>query len=324
MLILGAITTRFGKARVPSPGGCNLGDRKYDIHLDVLRSFGAEVVEDSGFLITSTHGKKLVGTDIYLPIRSTGATENALLIATLASGRTRIFNPHIRPEILDLIKFLNSMGANIHVYGQERIEINGVQSLKGSYHNVIPDNMEAITWLIAAGMTGGDIEIDNFPYFDLEVVLAHLRSAGANLYRNDNSLIIKNSKCYPLEISTGPHPGINSDVQPLLAAWAAVSNGFSKIIDLRFPGRYQYASEMKKMNVKSEIVGDLLVIDGAASRLKGATVFAHDLRAGAALALCGLAAEGSTTIENAWQIERGYVDFDLKLKQLGAYCEWDG
>lgn len=319
LLILGALTARFGKGKVPLPGGCKLGERKYDIHVMLLEKLGANVYEEGDFLCTEAKDG-LTGTDIHLPMRSTGATENAVLVSCLAKGSSRIWNPHIRPEIIDLINMLNSMGAKIEVYGQEYIKVEGVEGLTGTKHRVIADNMEAITWLAAAAITKGDIEIVDFPYDDLEVVLAHLKAAGAKLYHGDNSLIVRGGNCYPIEISTGPHPGINSDVQPILAAWAAQARGESKIIDLRFPGRYGYAEEMKKMGLDYQIDGDMLKIHGQGGSLVGAEVKALDLRAGIALTLCGLAAQGETVITDAWQIGRGYVDLIPKLKSLGAVC----
>lgn len=317
LLILGALTARVGQGAVPLPGGCQLGERKYDLHVMLLERLGARVWDDGEYLrAEAPHG--LIGADIHLPIRSTGATENAIIASTLAKGVSRIWNPHIRPEILDLVALLRKMGAEITVHGQEHIEVRGVDGLHGCEHHVIADNMEAVTWLAAAVITGGDIEIANFPYADLEVVLAHLRAAGAKLYQGDESLIVRGGTCYPIEISTGPHPGINSDVQPILAAWAAKANGESRIIDLRFPGRYAYAEEMAKMGLQYAVDGDMLRINGNGGRLIGATVRALDLRAGAALALCGLTADGDTTITDAWQISRGYVDFARKLRSLGA------
>ncbi|TVR95934.1 MAG: UDP-N-acetylglucosamine 1-carboxyvinyltransferase [Rhodospirillales bacterium] len=317
LLILGALTARFGCGAVPLPGGCKLGDRKYDLHVMLLERLGARVWEEGDYLYAEAPGG-VTGADVELPIRSTGATENAILVGTLARGTTRVWNPHIRPEILDLIALLRKMGARITVYGQEHIEIIGVDGLHGAEHRVMADNMEAITWLVAAVITEGDIEILDFPYNDLDVVLAHLRAAGAKLYRGENALIVRGGRCYPIEISTGPHPGINSDVQPILAAWAAKARGESRIIDLRFPGRYQYADEMQRMGVTCTVTGDILRIQGRGGGLTGAEVRAVDLRAGAALALCGLVADGETRITDAWQIARGYVGFVDKLRSLGA------
>lgn len=317
LLILGALTSRLGAGAVPLPGGCRLGDRKYDLHVMILESLGATVWEEGGYLCAQAE-KGLTGTDIHLALRSTGATENAILTACLARGTTRVWNPHIRPEIIDLVSMLNDMGANIIIHGQEHIEVNGVEALKGVEHNVIPDSMEAITWLVAASITGGEVEIHDFPFSDLEIVLSHLTAAGALLYRGPNSVIVRGRKCYPIEISTGPHPGINSDVQPILAAWAMKAKGESRIVDLRFPGRYGYAEELSRMGAKHEVSGDMLKLFGSGGDLTGAEVTALDLRAGASLALAGLIASGETTILNAWQISRGYMDFVSKLQSLGG------
>ena len=321
LLILGALTTRTGEGAVPLPGGCQLGERKFDLHEMLLRKLGADVWQENDMLCAKAPIGGLVGTDIHLPIRSTGATENTIISAALAKGTTQVWNPHIRPEILDLIKFLNRMGAKIQVYGQEHIEIIGVEGLNGVTHTVIPDNMEAITWVAGSVMTGGDIEIIGFPFNALEVAMVHLRESGTKFYRSEERLIVRGGKCFPLEISTGPHPGINSDVQPILAAYAAQANGKSRIVDLRFPGRYGYTKELGKMGLNYEIEGNLLNIYGNGGGLNGAEVRAIDLRAGAALLLSGLVSEGETVIHDAWQIERGYNNITEKLLQLGANVE---
>jgi UDP-N-acetylglucosamine 1-carboxyvinyltransferase len=317
LLILGALTTRFGEGRVPLPGGCKLGERKYDIHVMLLESLGATVWEEGDFLCAKSSSKRLKGNDIYLPMRSTGATENSIIAGSLAQGLTTVWNPHIRPEILDLIDMLNKMGAKIKVFGQKCIRIEGVEKLSGVKHSVIPDNMEALTWAVGSVITNGDIEIENFPVEHLEVPLIFLKESGMKIYQGPSSVIVKGGTPYPLEISTGPYPGINSDMQPLLAVYGAMSKGESKIVDLRFPGRYGYAEELAKMGVNYRIEGDLLVIDGGTS-LHGANVKALDLRAGIALLLAGLTAEGETTIESAWQIGRGYENIDKKLIGLGV------
>ena len=316
LLILGALTTRFGEGRVPLPGGCKLGERKYDLHVMLLEKLGAKVWEEGDYLCAKVVGR-LEGNDITLPLRSTGATENTILCASLAKGKTTLWNPHIRPEIMDLIDMLTKMGAKIQVLGQKCIEIEGVEKLSGVKHAVIPDNMEALTWAIGAVVTGGDVEIQNFPFEHLEVPLVFLRESGMKFYRGENSLIVRGGEAYPVEISTGPYPGINSDMQPLFAVYGAMSRGESKIVDLRFPGRYGYAEELAKMGVKYHVEGDMLVIEGG-TPLKGAKVTALDLRAGIALLLAGLTAEGETTIENAWQIERGYENLEGKLAALSV------
>ena len=317
LLILGALVVRTGYGAVPLPGGCKLGERKFDLHELVLQRLGARVWTENDTLCAEAD-EGLRGADIHLPIRSTGATENAIIAGSLARGTTRVWNPHIRPEIIDLIRFLISMGARIKVFGQEYIEIQGVKGLNGTTYTVMPDNMEAITWLVASVMTGGDVEILQFPYRDLEVPLIHLRESGAKFFKGEDSLIVRGGCCYPLDISTGPFPGINSDVQPILAAYAACARGESHIVDLRFPGRYGYAEEMAKMGLKFDVQDNLLRIQGNGGKLQGAQVKALDLRAGAALVLCGLVAEGETVIEDAWQIERGYNDFAGKMKQLAS------
>lgn len=315
LLILGCLTTRFGEGKVPLPGGCKLGDRKFDLHVMILEKMGTKVWEEEGYLCTKVDGR-LKGVDIHLPLRSTGATENGILCGTLAKGTTTIWNPHIRPEIIDLINMLNKMGAKIKVYGQKCIEIKGVEKLSGVRHSVVSDNMEALTWAIGAVVTKGEVEIDNFPFEHLEVPMVFLRESGMKFYKGENSLIVRGGEAYPIEISTGPYPGINSDMQPLFAVYGAMSKGKSKIIDLRFPGRYGYAEELAKMGMDYSIEGDLLKIDGG-KQLKGAEVTALDLRAGIALLLAGLTAEGETTIKNAWQIQRGYENLEEKLLQLG-------
>lgn len=317
LLILGALTARTGAGAVPAPGGCQLGDRKIDLHEMLLRRLGAEVVIEDG-LLKAYAPKGLIGNDIHLPLRSTGATENAILCGTLAKGVTRIWNPHVRPEILDLIEMLRTMGAEITVRGQESIEVVGREGLDGARHRVVPDNMEAITWVIGSVMTRGDVEIVEFPFDHLEVPLIFLRESGARFYRgSDNTLIVRGGECFPVEISTGPYPGINSDMQPLFGAYACLAKGQSKLIDLRFAGRYGYADEFARMGVKREIRDGVLNIRGG-EPIRGAVVTALDLRAGMALMLLGMCADGETQILDSWQIARGYDRMEQKFRDLGA------
>lgn len=318
LLILGSLLTKYGEGSVPLPGGCKLGERKYDLHVKIFEEMGAEVWEDKTHLYAKSNGR-LKGKDIHLRIRSTGATENAILCGTLAEGTTTVWNPHIRPEIIDLISMLRTMGAKIEVFGQERIVIEGVEKLGSVKHRVLADNMEALTWLIAATVTEGDLVIHDFPFEDLEVPLVFLRESGAVFYRreNENSILVRGGTPFPLEISTGPYPGINSDMQPIMALFGAMANGESRIIDLRFPGRYNYAEELGKMGVIYEIDGNMLIIHGG-KKLKGTEVIATDLRAGAALLLGAFVADGETIIQDAWQIERGYNRILEKLTDLGA------
>lgn len=316
LLILGAMVARTGAGAVPAPGGCDLGDRKYDLHELVLTKLGARVWEENGMLHAEAPDG-LRGAEITLPLRSTGATENALIAGSLAKGRTTLWNPHIRPEIIDLARFLRSMGAAITINGQESIVIDGAPTLGGITHRVMPDNMEAMTWLIGSVMTGGDVEIVDFPFEDLEVPLIFLRESGARIFRDGPVAIVRSGRPYPVEISTGPYPGINSDMQPLFAAMGACARGVSRLVDLRFAGRYGYLDEFARMGVSSEVRDGAAHITGGAA-IEGADVRALDLRCGAALALLGMVARGETRIADAWQIERGYNDFARKAHELGA------
>lgn len=315
LLILGALTSRYGEGKVPLPGGCKLGERKYDLHVMLLEKLGANVWEEGDYLCAKTKEKRLKGAEIHLPLRSTGATENTIIAASLAIGKTTLYNPHVRPEIMDLIAMLTKMGAKINVFGQRSIEIEGVEHLEGCTHAVIPDNMEALTWAIGAVITNGEVEIENFPFEHLEVPLVYLRESGMKYFRGENSLIVKGGTAYPIEISTGPYPGINSDMQPLFAVYGAMSKGESKIVDLRFPGRYAYAEELAKLGVDTKVVGDMLVINGG-NPIMGGTVKALDLRAGIALLLAGMTSDEVVTIEDEWQIYRGYEKLEEKIKGL--------
>ena len=319
LLIFGALLSRTGNARVPLPGGCNIGNRGYDIHKMVLESLGAKVYEENGYLIGSLDSP-FRGSDITLPIRSTGATENAIISAVLAEGETTIWNPHVRPEIIDLVAFLRNMGANIEIRGQECIAVSGVTKLQGAEHRVIPDNIEAITYLIGAIITNSKIEIEDFPFDHLEVPLIYLRESGGNFSRKDGSLMVQGGNCYPIDTSTGPYPGINSDMQPMLATFGLCARGETRITDLRFPDRVGYIEELKKFGGTFHIDNNYIRIIGGP--LRGARVKALDLRCGAALVLAGLVAEGETCIENFEQVERGYEDLVAKMKKLGVSIEY--
>lgn len=318
LLVLGALLTKTGYGKVPLPGGCPLGERKYDIHIDLMESMGAAVWEEDGYLCAKKTSRKLKSIDYTLPIRSTGATENAILMACLADGTSRIWNPHIRPEIMDLISLLNKMGAKIRVYGQESILVEGVDKLDIPVnHNILSDNMQALTYLIAGAISGNELYIRNFPFADLEIPLTFLKFSGLRYFQDKDELIVRKCKQYPIDISTGPYPGINSDMQPLFAVWGALAKGTSSIVDLRFTGRYRYSSEMVKMGIDSVIEGNKLIIKGGNS-IKGCDVTALDLRAGAALLLLALVADSPTKIEDFWMVERGYDDVISTLKSIGV------
>lgn len=324
ILIASALLARTGHARVPNPGGCAIGDtnggeRAIDLHLMIYERLGATYRYEGDYLIVES-AQRLVGNDIYLPIRSTGATETGILCGALASGTTVIWGPHVRPEILDLIAMLREMGAKIAVHGQERIVVEGVEQLHGTSHDCISDNVEALSWAVAAAATGSDLEIRNFPAEDLEVPLLFLRAAGMRLFLDGSTAIVRHSNCYPIDIATGPYPGINSDMQPLFAAFALFARGESRITDLRFAGRYQYADQLRAMGAEFRVDGNMLRISGG-KHLTPAHVRATDLRAGIALLIAALSVDGVTRIDDAWQIERGYDGIWDKLAGIGARVE---
>ena len=316
LLVLGALVARTGAGSVPLPGGCNLGERRHDLHELVLTRLGARVWQEGGRLCAEAPGG-LAGSEIELPLRSTGATENALIAGSLARGRTRLWNPHVRPEIVDLARFLRSLGARIEIRGQESIVIDGVETLGGATHRIMPDNIEAMTWAVGAAITNGEVEIADFPFDDLEVPLIFLRESGVRIERYRDAALVRGGQVFPVEISTGPFPGINSDMQPLFAAFGACAQGVSRLVDLRFADRFGYLEEFTKLGVVASVHGGTAEVRGGRP-LDGTAVRALDLRAGAALALLGFVANGETMIADAWQIERGYDKFVMKAHSLGA------
>ncbi|MEX1193373.1 MAG: UDP-N-acetylglucosamine 1-carboxyvinyltransferase [Brumimicrobium sp.] len=316
LLILGALTARFGEAKVPLPEGCKLGDRKFDLHFELITKLGAAVWQEKNQLFSKSNQSKLQGTTIELHIRSTGATENALLCAVLAEGKTEIINPHLRPEILDLIELLSKMGAEIKVNGSRSITILGVSSLQGAEHEVIPDNAEAITWAVAAAITNSEIKIKNFPKEQLEAPLLHLRKSGLTLNFQGSDAVVGKCNISPVEIATGPYPGINSDIQPVMALYGATSIGTTMVTDLRFKNRYQYLYELQKMGMEGYVEDNTLYIATRGRKLFGAEVEATDIRTGITLLLAGLIADKKTTINNAWQIFRGYNNLLEKMDKL--------
>jgi len=320
LLMLGSLLGRFGNARAPLPGGCDIGERKYDLHIYALEKLGARVkITDDGFL--EAECDELKGAEIEFPLRTTGGTENAIITACLAKGKTVIKNAHTRPEVIDLVNFLNAMGARIKVIGSGWIEVEGKEGLDGTNYRIIPDNVEALTFIIASAVTGGNIEIMNCPINVLEVPMIYLRESGVRFHKGTESIrVTTNKRLAPLDISTGAYPGINSDFQPLFTAYATKAEGTSRITDIRFEDRFDYLNELSKMGAKISRGGNTIAIIGS-SGLKGTQVNAHDLRAGTALLIAGLFAEGKTEIGNIYQIDRGYEMIDEKLRRLGARIE---
>lgn len=316
LLFLGSLLGRLGHAEVPFPGGCKIGKRLFDQHFMALEKLGAHCSYTGLRLIA--HCEQLLGNEIEFAIRTTGGSENAILAATCAKGTTRLFNAHTRPEVLDLVAFLNILGARITIPGSGLVKIEGVEGLSGGHHRIVYDNMEAMTFAVFAAITCGSVRIRYFPSQDLEIPMIYLRDAGIRLERHGNEMLIERPGVIaPFDLSTGTYPAINSDMQPLFAVLATQAQGTSHITDLRFKDRFGYIDELRKLGADIKLEGSTMHIHGPTA-LHAATVTATDLRGGAALAAAALVANGTTTISNTEQIDRGYEQFDSKLRALGV------
>ena len=317
--LLGPLLNKYGKVELNYPGGCAIGTRPIDLHLKGFKALGANVIIDHGFVEANT--EKLVGSKLYLDFPSVGATENIMMAAALAEGTTIVENAAEEPEIVDLANFLNEMGADVKGAGTNTIRIKGVKSLKGAEHTVIPDRIEAATYMVAAAMTKGDITIDNVIMEHLKPVVAKLKEAGCEIIDMDNSVRVKGPEVLkPIDIKTLPHPGFPTDVQAQFMAMATVANGTGVVIETVFENRFMHVAEFNRMGANIKIEGRSAIVSGV-DQLHGSTVKATDLRAGAALILCGLIAEGVTEIGDIYHIQRGYVDIDKKIQALGGNIE---
>jgi UDP-N-acetylglucosamine 1-carboxyvinyltransferase len=318
LLLLGAFLNRFGRVELPFPGGCDIGTRKFDLHIKGLQDLGAEMeVTDNGIF-----GKvdKLRGAEIEFYLPTTSGTENIMIGACLAAGKTVIRNANTRPEIHDFAKFLNGMGADIRV-SSRLIEIQGVDRLGGTGHRIMKGGDEAMTFMIAAGMTGGDVVIKDYDLGHVLVDIGYLRGSGMEIFEWGGSVYISGKKeIHPFDMFTAPYPGVNSDMQPLFAALALKAHGESTITDQRFMDRFAYVKELKSFGADINHYGNCAVVSGG-KKLTGTTVRAADLRGGAAAVLVGLISEGKTTIDNIYQIDRGYEMLEKKLGALGADIE---
>ena len=316
--LLGALLGKFHKARVLYPGGCNFGVRPIDQHLKGFTSLGADCKVESG--VIDIKAKRLVGSNVYMDISSVGATINVLLAAVKAEGTTIIENAAKEPHIVDLANFLNSMGANIMGAGTDSIRVKGVKHLGGTTYSIIPDQIEAGTYMVASAITGGNVLVKNVIPRHLESIIAKLDEAGADVRVYGEAVrVIGPKKLNKCSIKTTVHPGFPTDMQPQFAALLSVANGTSIITEGVWENRFKYVEELNKMGTNISVEGKVAVIEGSEGKpLLGAPVRALDLRAGAALVLAGLVAEGKTTIENIQYIDRGYEDIVGKLKKLGA------
>jgi UDP-N-acetylglucosamine 1-carboxyvinyltransferase len=315
-LVMGPLLARVGRAVMPLPGGCAIGTRPIDLHLKGFKALGAKIIYGHGCIEAVAEGLK--GNLIYLDFPSVGATENLIMAATLARGKTVIENAAEEPEIVDLVNFLNAMGARIKGAGTKIIKIEGVPSLSGTVHTVIPDRIEAGSFLTAAAITGGDVLVDNVICDHLKPVTAKLREAGVRVEENENSIRVTcDRELQPVDIKTMPYPGFPTDMQAQLMALLCLARGTSMITETVFENRFMHANELKRMGARIKIEGRTAVVQGV-PRLTGAPVKATDLRAGAALVLAGLVAEGSTEISNIFHIDRGYDHLEEKMRSLGA------
>jgi len=319
LLFLGLLAGKCGHVKITMPGGCNLGDRRFDLHLNGLRRLGAKV-EVSGSSM-EVWADRLVGTDIDFYLPTTTGTENIMIAACFAEGRTRIFNANTRPEIVDFGKFLNTLGAKVSVRNRV-VEIEGKVKLTAGQYRVMPGWDEALTYMIAAGMTKGEICVKDFTLEYIRHDVEYLSQAGLDIFEWGGNVYVsgRDKKLRGFDLFTAPYPGVNSDMQPLFAALASQCEGESTITDQRFTDRFQYVKQLQKLGVPIDSYGNCAVVRGPA-KLKGARVEALDLRCGAALVLSALAAGGATEIENSYQIYRGYEWIESRLKGLGADVE---
>lgn len=316
-LIAGPLLAKHGVAKISLPGGCAIGARPVDLHLKGFIALGATISQDHGYIEVRAD-KKLKGNKIYLDFPSVGATENIMMAASLAEGQTIIENAAIEPEIVDLATYLTSMGADIKGAGTETIRITGVNNLKGAEHIVIPDRIEAGTFMVASAITGGDVYIDNVVPDHLKPITAKLKEAGVEVSEEISTIHVKaNNKLKAVDVKTLPYPGFPTDMQAQIISLMSRSEGTSIVIETIFENRFMHVGELKRMGSNIKIEGRSAIIEGKQD-LTGAKVKATDLRAGAALILAGLCADGITEIEGIEHIDRGYEEIDKKLKKLGA------
>ena len=316
VILAGAIIGKYKKAKFSYPGGCEIGSRPIDLHLKGFEKLGINIKEEYGEIICET--EKIIGTQIHLDFPSVGATENIILASCLAEGVTVLTNAAKEPEIEDLVKFLNKAGAKIKGAGTDRVEIIGVKKLTEVSYNIMPDRIEAGTYLVAGAITGGNIKVTNLNSNHIEPILNKLDEAGCVLKIEKNAVEIKAPKrIKAVDIKTMPYPGFPTDMQSIFGALLTTAKGTSIITENIFESRYKYVQELNRMGAKINVEGRTAIIKGT-KRIQGASVVASDLRGGAALVLEGLVAKGVTQVDNVHYILRGYENIVDKLKNLGA------
>lgn len=319
-LVMGPLLARLGRARISLPGGCAIGARPIDIHLKAFEALGVKIEQGHGY-IEATVPNGMKGTSIYFDFPSVGATENVMMAASLASGTTILENVAEEPEIVDLANYLNKMGAKVRGAGTDTIRIEGVRELHGADYTIIPDRIEAGTFMIAAAMTGGDVIVENVLPEHQKALIAKLREAGALVEEDiDKIRVVGRLPLKGISVKTMPYPGFPTDMQPQIMAMMVISEGHSKVTETVFENRFMHVVELNRMGAWINTEGRSANIDGP-FKLTGCDVRATDLRAGAAMILAGLVAEGTTKIGNLHHIDRGYENIVGKLRQLGADIE---
>ena len=316
-LLAGPLLARFGKVSIQMPGGCAIGVRPIDLHLKGFKALGAEIIQEHGVIeINAKNG--LIGTEIYLDFPSVGATENIIMASVLAKGETIVSNCATEPEIVDLIEFLNKMGAKIEGGGTETIKIKGVDSLNNCTHTIIPDRIEAGTFLVLGAATKGEINIFNINCEHLKAITSKLKEINVDIEEKDNLIKVYSKNIFKnVDIKTMPYPGFPTDMQPQFMSLMSIVNGTSIINETIFENRFMHASELSLMGANIKVEGSSAIISGV-EKITGSKVKATDLRAGAALIIAGLCAEGVTGISDIFHIERGYYNIEEKLKNIGA------
>lgn len=319
--LIGSMLGRFGSAKTTMPGGCNFGVRPIDQHIKGMRALGAEINVRGGYVYADAKDGRLHGARIYLDKVSVGATMNIMIAGVLAEGRTVIENAAREPHIVDLANFLNSMGADVRGAGTDTIKINGVDALHGGTYTIIPDQIEAGTYMVAAAATGGEVLVTNIIPKHMEGISAKLRETGAFVEEYEEAILVKGPAVLRrINLKTMPYPGFPTDMQPQFGVLMCLADGTSVITEGIYDNRFKYVNELRKMGAEIQVDGRVAVIEGG-RRLTGAMVHACDLRAGAAMVIAGMVASGITEIDDIHYIERGYERFVEKLNALGAEIE---
>jgi len=318
ILVLGPLLAKHGEANVSFPGGCAIGSRPVDLHLKGLEAMGAEIEVDQGYIKARSNGR-LKGAHILMDVVSVGATENLMMAAALAEGTTVIENAAREPEIVDLAKCLNTLGAKVEGYGTNTLTIHGVEKLTGGHYSIMPDRIETGTFLAAAAATGGKIKVTKADPSTLEAVLLKLKETGAQITQGDTwiELDMKGQRPQAINLKTAPYPGFPTDMQAQLSVVNAVSVGTGRITETIFENRHMQVQELNRMGANIAVEGNTAVVTGV-EKLTGAPVMASDLRASAALVIAGMVASGETAVDRIYHIDRGYECIEEKLRQVGA------